>query len=168
MQLSALKIGDNVSLPYSLFASTPWVSSEVGQGMGGSGAGSSFALQGTITGVVIGLNLPGGLVAINPGEYINFSYVNIAGAGWLTRMEIASGQQIGGGVTEPSGQYSGQGGSGQGGSGQGLSGQGGSGQAGSEKAGKCQQQGMMSPNPTSLNQKGQGSQLSVCPPGSNL
>ncbi len=110
-QLSGMMIGDNVSLHFDSYANRNWISTRGGLGIGGTGDLSGFAQSGKVTGVVTGVDKADGIVALSggfgtgvrlrahpevigdliPGQYINFSYVNVQGIDWLTAISPGAG-----------------------------------------------------------------------------
>ncbi len=113
-QVAGMKIGDNVALPYQLYANMAWLDPSVGGGLGGSGLGQGSEQQQLSSGKIVGLNLPGGVLAVDsaqkrvilnahptllknlvPGQYVDFNFATVDGEFWLTNVQIPSGQEIG-------------------------------------------------------------------------
>jgi hypothetical protein len=144
-QLSSLKRGDNVSLPYNSYAGILWLTNQFGtqnaigaEGtIGGVPANLGFAQTGVMAGVVENVNKAEGLVFVTgangrarflahpevieqlvPGEYVNLSYIQVGRVPWLSSIRLfAPGQQGAGqgGSPQPGGLSTG---GGQGGAGQ--------------------------------------------------
>ncbi len=108
-QLSTLKRGDNISVPYNSYAGVLWVTQDFGAGIGTGGSGAGFAQSGEMVGVVDAVNKAEGQVFITgangrarflahpsvidqlvPGEYVNLSYFQVGRMPWLNSIKLST------------------------------------------------------------------------------
>ncbi|MHB8417657.1 MAG: hypothetical protein ACYDCL_06250 [Myxococcales bacterium] len=106
-QLADFQPGDLVSVNYDDFAGVLWLASNLGEATGTAG-NQSFAISGTVTGTVSGLNKARGYVTLlgptrnhvflahpldiknlMPGQFVSLSFERIGGTDWVSSIQEA-------------------------------------------------------------------------------
>lgn len=103
-QLADFQPGDLVSVNYDDFAGVLWLASAAGEGMGNQ----NFAISGTVTGTVSGINKARGYLTVMgptrnhtflaspldiknlvPGQFVSLSFERIGGTDWVSSIQEA-------------------------------------------------------------------------------